>query len=159
METDLSSHPALLQREPACHGPVGDRPLLVKRQTNYLSEIFFGEIKHDQRRRSGRKNLGQDLEHLPAEAALVRNLEHDDYVTTVCGSLDGLAVAFAELDRQERESRLNGVPGQQQDEDLEVTLQIASASLSPADRRVVRTEQMDRRVAAAAGSWAPRCYC
>lgn len=130
---------------------------LVSR-TNYLSEIFFRELKHDERRRSGRKNLGQDLEHLPAEAALVRNLEHDDYVTTVCGSLDGLTVAFAELDRQERESRLNGVPRQHQDEDLRITLQIASASLSPADRRVVRTEQMDRRVAAAAGSRAPRCH-
>lgn len=124
--------------------------------TNYLSEIFFRELKHDERRRSGRKNLGQDLEHLPAEAALVRNLEHHDYVTIVCGSLDGLAVAFAELDRQQRESRLNGAPRQQQDEDLRVTLQIASASLSPADRRVVRTEKMTQRMLAAAGSRAPR---
>ncbi len=133
-------------------------PAFVSR-TNYLSENFFGALKHDERRRSGYKNLGYVLEHLPAEAALVRNLEHDDYVTTVCGSLDGLTVAFAELDRQERERRSNGVPRQQQDEDLEITLQIASASLSPADRRVVRTEQMDRRVAAAAGSWAPPCHC
>lgn len=123
---------------------------LVSR-TNYLSEIFFRELKHDERRRSGRKNLGQDLENLPADAALVRNLGHDDYVKTVCGSLDGLAGAFAELDWQERYSKMNGVPQQQQVENLEVTLQIASASLSPADRRVVRTEQMDRRVAAAAG--------
>ena len=133
---------------------------LVSR-TNFVAENFFGELKHEERRRSGRKNLGQDLEHLPAEAALVRNLEHDDYVTTVCGSLDRLAHTFAELDRQERASRLNGVPRQQQQEDdnLGAALQIASASLSSADRRVVRTEEMDRRIAAAAGSRAPRCHC
>jgi len=91
----------------------------------------------------------------------VRNLEHEDYVTTVCGSLDSLAQTFAELDRQERASRLNGVPRQQQQEDdnLGAALQIASASLSSADRRVVRTEEMDRRIAAAAGSRAPRCHC
>lgn len=128
---------------------------LVSR-TNYLSENFFGGLKHDERRRTGYKNLGYVLEHLPAEATLVRNLEHDDYVTTVCGSLDGLAAAFAELDRQERESRLNGVP-QQNQYDIEAILQVASASLSPADRRVVRTEQMGSRIAAAAESRAPQC--
>jgi len=132
---------------------------LVSR-TNYLSENFFGGLKHDERRRSGYKNLGYVLENLPAEAALVRNLEHDDYVTTVCGSLDNLPQAFAELDRQERENRLNAVTQQQEDEkDLSVVLQLASASLSPADRRVVRTEEMGRRIAAAAGSRAPRCHC
>ncbi len=137
---------------------VGGAIRLVSR-TNFLSENFFGGLKHDERRRSGRKNLGQDLEHLPAEATLVRNLQLDDYVTTVCGSTDELPQAFAELDRQERENRLNGVPPQQEEEDLAAVLQIASASLSPADRRVVRTEEMDRRIAAAAGSRAPRCHC
>jgi hypothetical protein len=41
---------------------------------------------------------------MPAEAALVRNLERDDYVAIVCGSLDRLAEAFAELDRNEQPS-------------------------------------------------------
>lgn len=128
-------------------------------RTNYLAENFFGELKHDERRRSGYKNLGYVLEHLPAEATLVRDLEHDDYITTVYGSLDGLPAAFAELDQQERESRLNGVPQQKQEDGLGAVLQIAIASLSPADRRVVRTEEMNRRIAAAAGSRAPRCHC
>jgi len=131
---------------------------LVSR-TNFLAEDFFGDFKHDERRRSGRKNLGQDLEHIPAEAALVRNLLLDDYVTTVCGSLDKLPHAFAELDRQERQSRLNGETLQEQEETLAPILQIASASLSPADRRVVRTQGMDRHIAAAAGSRAPRLRC
>lgn len=66
---------------------------------------------------------------------------------------------FAELDRQERETNLNAVPQQTQDEDLGAVLQMASASLSPADRRVVRTEEMGRRIAAAAGSRARPCRC
>ncbi len=135
---------------------------LVSR-TNFLAENFFGGLKHDERRRSGQKNLGDVLEHMPAEAALVRNLVHDDYVNTICGSLADLPKAFAELDWQERETRLSAVSRQNQDdegeEDLRIVLQVASASLSSADRRVVRTKEMDRRIAAAAGSRAPRYRC
>jgi len=137
---------------------VGGGIRMVSR-TNYLAENFFGELKHDERRRSGHKNLGHDLELMPAEAALVRNLKRDDYVTIVCGSLDRLAEAFSELDRDEHQRKLDGIPLQEQDDDLESLLQIESASLSPADRRVVRTEDMNRRVAAAASSRAPRCRC
>lgn len=128
---------------------------LVER-TNALAENYFKMFKHDERRRSGRKNLGQELEHLPAEAALVRNLEHEDYVRIVCGSLDRLPEAFAELDQLERERKLNGEPPEEQEDDLRTILQLASASLSPADRRVVRTEEMGRRIDAAARSRAPR---
>jgi sRNA-binding protein len=100
---------------------------------------------------------------MPAEAALVRNLLRDDYVATVCGSLDDLPKAFAELDRQERQNRMNAQTRQDKDrqdeENLGAVLQIASASLSSADRRVVRTEKMDRRIEAAAGSRAPRRRC
>ena len=131
---------------------------LVSR-TNWLAENFFGELKHDERRRSGRKNLGQDLEHLPAEAALVCNLKHDDYVSIVCGSLDRLAETFAELDREERERKLNGGPQAEQEDGITNVLQITSASLSPADRRVIRTKEMDHRIAVAAKSRAPRYRC
>jgi len=98
-------------------------------------KLLRRRLKHDERRRSGHKNLGQDFEHLPAEAALVRNLEHDDYVTIVCGSIDRLAEAFAELDRDERQRRLLAAPTLEQDDELTNSLQLASASLSPADRR------------------------
>lgn len=128
-------------------------------RTNYLAENFFGELKHDERRRSGHKNLGHDLELMPAEAALVRNLERDDYVTIVCGSLDRLAETFAEMDRDEHQRKLDGILQEEQDDDLESILQIESASLSPADRRVVRTKDMNHRVATAANSRAPRCRC
>ena len=127
---------------------------LVSR-TNFPAENFFGELKHDERRRSGRKNLTQDLEHLPAEATLVYNLEHADYVTLMCGSLDRLAEAFARLDHDQREKHLRGLPADDPQQDLGSVLQLESASLSTADRRVIRTEEMDRRVAAAARSRAP----
>jgi hypothetical protein len=125
-------------------------------RTNFLAENFFGTLKHDERRRSGRKNLTQDLEHLPAEAALVYNLEHADYVSLLCGSLDRLPEAFASLDQEQREQQLSGLPADDSQQDLERRLQIASASLSTADRRVIRTDAMNRRVAAAAKSRAPR---
>lgn len=124
-------------------------------RTNFPAENFFGTLKHDERRRSGRKNLTQDLEHLPAEAALVYNLEHTDYVTLICGSLDRLLEAFAQLDHDQREQHLRGLPADDPHQDLGCVLQIASASLSTADRRVIRTEAMDRRVVAAAKSRAP----
>ena len=128
-------------------------------RTNFPAENFFGEFKHDERRRSGRKNLTQDLEQLPAEAVLVYNLEHADYVTHVCGSLDRLAEAFACLDHDRHEKRLKGLPSDDRQQDLQSELQLTSASLSTADRRVVRTEEMDRRIVAAAGSRAPhRCH-
>jgi len=131
---------------------------LVSR-TNFPSENFFGMLKHDERRRTGFKNLGYVLENLPAEAALVRNLEHDDYVTAVCGSINCLAEAFADLDRQDCERRLNSVPQQEQEDDLEAVFLLASASLSFADRRIVRTEALGHRIAAAAASRSPRCRC
>ncbi len=139
---------------------VGGGVRLVSR-TNFPAENFFGELKHGERRRSGRKNLAQDLENLPAEATLVRNLEHDDYVSIVCGSLDRLPEVFAGLDRDERERKVNDLPQEAQEKDsLGAVLHIASASLSTADRRVVRTESMNRRIAAAAhNSRAPRCHC
>ncbi len=126
-------------------------------RTNFLAENFFGELKHNERRRSGRKNLTQDLEQLPAEAALVYNLEHADYVTLVCGSLDRLAEAFAHLDLDRHEKRLTGLPSGDRQQDLGSELQMASASLSTADRRVIRNKEMemDRRVAAVARSRAP----
>lgn len=125
-------------------------------RTNYVSENFFGKVKHGERIRSGYKNLGYVLEKMPAEALLVRNLEHDDYVATVCGSLKLLPQAFADLDCDDRERRLNDLPRREDDEELDAVLQVATASLSPADRRVIRTKEMDRRIAAAAASRAPR---
>ncbi len=55
------------------------RVRLVSR-TNHLIENRFKELKHGKRRRSGQRTPTQDLEHLPAEALLVSNLQRQDYV-------------------------------------------------------------------------------
>jgi hypothetical protein len=133
---------------------VGGGIRLVAR-TNELLENFFKGIKHSERRRSGRKNLTQDLEHLPASAALACNLKDVDYVSILCGSLDNLAEAFAKLDQEEKRRRQKGLPPTQP-EDLEHVLRISTSSLSTADRRIVRTDEMNRRIKKAAKSRAPR---
>lgn len=123
-------------------------------RTNTLVENFFKAIKHGERRRSGRKILTQDFEHLPAEAALACNLKCPDYVSITCGSLDRLPEVLADLDRADHQRALRGqLPYH---EGVDAILRVASASLSTADRRVVRTEAMNRKVLAAARSRAPR---
>jgi len=72
--------------------------LAVVERTNNIPEHFFGAEKRKLRRRLGRAHLGRDLENQPAQAALVANLQHPEYVRVVCGSLDHLPTAFAELD-------------------------------------------------------------
>jgi len=131
------------------------RVRLVSR-TNFLLENRFKHMKHGERRRSGRRILTQDLEHFPAEAMLVYNLERDDYVKIVCGSLDRLPEAFAQLDQDKQARRVIGIPSCERD-NLDNVLQTATASLSTADRRVVRTKGMGCRIRAAAGSRDPTC--
>lgn len=75
--------------------------LAVVERTNNVAEHFFGTDKQKLRRRLGRANLGRDLEDQPAQAVLISNLNHPDYVKITCGSLDNLPTAFAELDRGE----------------------------------------------------------
>jgi hypothetical protein len=130
---------------------------LVER-TNQLEENFFRGMKHGERRRSGRKVLTQDFENLPPEAALALNLAHDDYVAILCGSIDKLPQVFAELDALRAELKRKAQPTAPsiatQLETQEVPLE--SASLSTADRRIIRSEDMNRRVEQAAMSRAPR---
>jgi hypothetical protein len=123
-------------------------------RTNNLLESFFNDTKHQERRRSGRKSLGHDLECIPAEALLAHNLECADYVEILCGNLERLPAAFAQLDRDAERRRLSDAETGVGDE-LNAAPVIASASLSTADRRIVRTVEMSARIEAAAKSRAP----
>jgi hypothetical protein len=121
------------------HAGGGVRP--VERTNNDL-ESFFHTIKHGERRRSGRKILTQDFESLPPAAALAANLRHPDYVRVVCGSLDSLASAFAELDVANRSRSIAaGIPHRPI---------IETASLSTLDKRLVRKPALADRILAAA---------
>ena len=84
---------------PATYDDDGNIVSVVER-TNNVAEHFFGTDKQKLRRRLGRANLGRDLEDQPAQAVLVSNLLHHDYVGVLCGSLEHLPAAFAELDQK-----------------------------------------------------------
>jgi len=124
---------------------------LVER-TNVLLESFFHEVKRGERRRSGRKVLTQDLEQLPAAAVLARNLTKPDYVSILCGTLEKLPRAFAQLDVGDRSSSLSARLSAVDSGSVEVV----SASLPRADRDLVRTEVMRIRVQTESRSRAPR---
>ncbi len=127
---------------------------LVER-TNVILEAFWHEIKHGERRRSGRKNLADDFEQLPPEAVLARNLTRSDYVAVVCGRLDDLPRAFADLDAAERSrslpASLRAAASRASDGG-----EIVSCSLPKVDRKLVRTDAMQDRIAAEVRSRAPR---
>ena len=136
-----------------CHGPylsgqVINMPAtkqgfrLVQR-TNNLLEGEFHYVKHGERRRSGRKNLTQDFEVRPATAFLADNLRHPDYVNLICGSLDHLAQAFAQLDAGDRSCSIasKALPNLPTAE---------SASLSSADKQFIRQPLFQSWILAAA---------
>jgi hypothetical protein len=121
-------------------------------RTNNILEGFFKSMKHDERRRSGRKILTHDFESLPPAAALAYNLNRPDYVSVVCGSLEFLHEAFAKLDSQKRQKKTK-LQEQIQIIPLHIRAQTESASLPADDRRLIRTEEMKRRIVAAAKQW------
>jgi len=119
----------------------------VVARTNNLVEGLFHQMKHGERRRSGRKVLTRDFEVLPAGAALACNLSHPDYVKLLCGSLEKLPAAFAALGQSLPRDRTTSTEPE--------TL---SASFTQADRRIVRAERLRRIIEEAARSRAPRFY-
>jgi len=112
-------------------------------RTNNGLESLFHTIKHEERRRSGRKILTQDFEILPPAAALATNLHHADYVSLVCGSLDRLPEALAALDAPHR-SRSIAVGAKQSSTTVE------TASLSTIDKRFVRRQIFEEYILDAA---------
>lgn len=121
----------------------------ILQRTNNILEGFFKGMKHDERRRSGRKILTHDFEYLPPAAALVYNLNRPDYVSIVCGSLECLHEAFARLDSEKHQKKTKN-EDQIKISPLHDTAQTETASLPGDDRRLIRTEQMKRRIVAAA---------
>lgn len=93
----LQRHGGRLFGHPARRDEDGHVLAVVARTNNDLEHLFGGH-KQELRRRLGRAHLARDLQQQPAQAALVQNLRHSDYVRVLCGSLDGLPDAFAELD-------------------------------------------------------------
>ncbi len=110
-------------------------------RTNNVLESWFGSLKHNERRRSGRKILTQDFERLPPSAALAVNLGCPDYVEILCGSLAHLPNAFAKLDAENRH-RPAAAKGAGANPE--------TASLSVTDRQLVRMPALEKLITAAA---------
>ena len=98
--------------------------------------------------------LTDDFENLPAEAALAYNLTKPDYVEILCGTLENLPGAFANLDTTKRARDLATLPSERTI--AEESPRADFASLPRADRRVVRAKDLRQRIEAAARSRAPR---
>lgn len=121
----------------------------VVERTNVPLERTFDILKHGERRRSGRKNIAQDLECYPPDAMLALNLRHQDYLDIVCGgSLAGLPAAFAALDAARRDAALPTRLAQVND----VPALAVTRSMTSIDRRLVRTDAMNDRIDAATRS-------
>lgn len=140
-------------RSPQPASGVGDFRIVDR--TNNVEETWFHGFKHAERRRSGRKILTQDLEQLPAAAALARNLLDPDYVKLLCGSLDCLPAAFAELDRQAHETTATAQPISQPPPSLHDLVDTVSTSLPKTDLKLVRSSTLQLKILAAARSRAP----
>jgi hypothetical protein len=124
----------------------------VVARTNNCLENYFHDIKHGERRRSGRKALTRDLECLPAAIALAYNLTCPDYVQLLCGSMNNLPEAFARLDIACCAQAI--LPAADSKMQI-VRPEPISASLPPADRPLVRTASLRKRIESAAKSRAP----
>lgn len=126
---------------------VGGGIRLVNRTNNEL-EFKFSGLKCGERRRSGRKVLTQDMENLLPGCMLVSNLEHPDYVEIICGSLDKLPEAFAELDIQ----KSKGI-GEQESNEEKINREqekFETASLSTTERSFIRKCLIEENILAAA---------
>ena len=121
-------------------------------RTNMSLENFFGLAKHGERKRSGRKNLAADLESLPGSAPLARNLLRPDYVQILCGSLDQLPKAFAELDAADRSRSL---PARLAHLSSDTATDDARTSLPKPDRKLIRSAHLIDTITKAARSRAP----
>jgi hypothetical protein len=95
----LERYGSKLVGHPAIRDSSG-KVLAVVDRTNNPAERLFSVTKQRLRRRIGRAMLGRDLDLQPAQAVLVTNLLYPDYVRVLCGSLDNLPAALAQLHLQ-----------------------------------------------------------
>ena len=77
----------------------GNISYIVADRTNDICEQIFAFQKTSERRNSGRKNLGWELEKRPAAVSLIINLESSLYLDIVCGgSIYNLPRLFSDME-------------------------------------------------------------
>jgi len=101
-------------------------------RTNNCLESFNGQLKQEERKRSGRKVLAKDFEELPEGVPLIKNLRQSDYVEVLCESLENLPNAIANQDYNEQvEKHINQTQ-------TVVTKSTETASLPKSERQFIR---------------------
>lgn len=74
-----------------------DQHSMMVQRTNNMSERFFRYVKRFIRRITGKKKLNREVNALGDKTLLVFNLKTPSYVKLICGHLDNLGQAFADL--------------------------------------------------------------
>jgi len=92
--------------------PNGSSKDIKMQRTNNISKGFFRKIKANQRRTHGNKDVGQDLNFYGSYLPIVWNLEDDEYVKTVYGSLEKIPVMFSQVLRRGRASNRSSLFGE-----------------------------------------------
>jgi len=86
-------------------GPTGTRQIQPQR-TNNLMERLFRDLKRGHRRKTGTGSLSRALQTLLADTPLVRNLNNDDYMTTLLDGKPSLEALFADIEVTELRTTL-----------------------------------------------------
>lgn len=97
----------------------GNEKTIYPHRTNNQSEQFYRKLKHLFRRLHGRPGVRKDIDYLPEEIALIKNLKNQNYIKTVLSSPNNLAFEFAKLDILKIE-----LPFEKEDLDLKVSQKI-----------------------------------
>jgi hypothetical protein len=72
--------------------------LIQPQRTNNLMETFFGDLKHDWRKKFGTSSLSKTLKSMLANIALIKNLKVPQYVEIILAGKNDLAQRFADID-------------------------------------------------------------
>jgi hypothetical protein len=70
---------------------------IIMERTNNIEEQQFRKFKRNQRRIHGNRDVGHDLNFYGSYLPIVWNLNHDEYIKTVYGSMENIPVVFSQV--------------------------------------------------------------
>ena len=70
---------------------------IIMERTNNIEEQQFRKFKRNQRRIHGNRDVGHDLNFYGSYLPIVWNLNHDEYIKTVYGSMENIPVLFSQV--------------------------------------------------------------
>jgi hypothetical protein len=70
---------------------------IIMERTNNIEEQQFRKVKRNQRRIHGNRDVGHDLNFYGSYLPIVWNLNHDEYIKNVYGSMENIPVVFSQV--------------------------------------------------------------